>query len=526
MLIDNKILSSFSAFLQELLAKKYPATRPRITITVIDGAQKRIFDFEETPITIGRAVTNDVELNDKFVSREHAQIIFENDQFYLKDLGSTNGTFLNKQRLGENSEALLHDGDVIILERFKLITSIQYPARMKHHVELALVSVNQTPFNQFALSLSMGSLISRFDMPPFDDDIFLELDKNIINALSQQASLKTSRHRLKSLSAREQVHELVENIILDLLDFLDREYGKQIDFRVLFSGFQKDFTHVTASIENDDQIILVDLKIIINSNSGFVRLVLPSRLKDLFQAGLSKKYITTDLEEGPSWGANARVEKFSRIQGLTAFLTIEIGSIKMSSLELMELEAEHLLEFDQIMISFNEDEIAGKVRLRLPDNVGNYWIGHFIHENDKVKIKIIDEGTSAQTTSDISAHIIESPTASEPSMNDDSHPEQNIKTNKGLANKETQFIGHRRRPSKFDKDMLKEISIPISVELGRIKLSVQEILSLRPGQTIELTHPLSRSVNLMINNRLVAKGKLVKQADSFAVKILKIANAK
>ena len=50
-------------------------------------------------ITIGRAVENDVVITSKRISREHAQVRREGWRVILEDLGSTNGTFLNDERV-------------------------------------------------------------------------------------------------------------------------------------------------------------------------------------------------------------------------------------------------------------------------------------------------------------------------------------------------------------------------------------------------------------------------------------------
>ncbi len=62
-------------------------------------------------ITIGRAVQNDVVITSKRVSREHACVRREGWRVMLKDLNSTNGTFLNAERV--LTSAALHDGDRI-----------------------------------------------------------------------------------------------------------------------------------------------------------------------------------------------------------------------------------------------------------------------------------------------------------------------------------------------------------------------------------------------------------------------------
>lgn len=45
-------------------------------------------------IHIGRHSSNEVVIFDESVSRFHAQIVFEDDQFFLQDIGSTTGTFV------------------------------------------------------------------------------------------------------------------------------------------------------------------------------------------------------------------------------------------------------------------------------------------------------------------------------------------------------------------------------------------------------------------------------------------------
>jgi len=49
----------------------------------------------------------------KVISRKHAQIEQEGDRFYLEDVGSTNGTKLNGQRLPPREKKPVWDGDVI-----------------------------------------------------------------------------------------------------------------------------------------------------------------------------------------------------------------------------------------------------------------------------------------------------------------------------------------------------------------------------------------------------------------------------
>lgn len=70
-------------------------------------------------VTIGRAIENDVVITSKRISREHARVRREGWRAILEDLGSTNGTFLNDERVLTPVE--LHDEDRITIGDVTLI---------------------------------------------------------------------------------------------------------------------------------------------------------------------------------------------------------------------------------------------------------------------------------------------------------------------------------------------------------------------------------------------------------------------
>jgi hypothetical protein len=67
---------------------------------------------------VGRAADCQLRLADSFVSAHHARLSRRDDGWYLEDLGSTNGTLLNQERL--RGEARLSSGDVIGIGQLRL----------------------------------------------------------------------------------------------------------------------------------------------------------------------------------------------------------------------------------------------------------------------------------------------------------------------------------------------------------------------------------------------------------------------
>ncbi len=71
------------------------------------------FPLEGDQLTIGRDASNGVAINDAEVSRKHTRLSFQGGKYVVEDLGSTNGTFVNGQRLA--GPVVLKPGDVVSL---------------------------------------------------------------------------------------------------------------------------------------------------------------------------------------------------------------------------------------------------------------------------------------------------------------------------------------------------------------------------------------------------------------------------
>ncbi|WP_431030458.1 flagellar motor switch phosphatase FliY [Lysinibacillus sp. LZ02] len=71
-------------------------------------------------------------------------------------------------------------------------------------------------------------------------------------------------------------------------------------------------------------------------------------------------------------------------------------------------------------------------------------------------------------------------------------------------------------------NMLLDIPLQVSVELGRTKRSVKEILELSSGSIIELDKLAGEPVDILVNNRLIAKGEVVVIDENFGVRITDI----
>jgi len=71
-------------------------------------------------------------------------------------------------------------------------------------------------------------------------------------------------------------------------------------------------------------------------------------------------------------------------------------------------------------------------------------------------------------------------------------------------------------------DMLHDVEMEVSAELGRTRMSVRELLSLNPGAIVELDRAAGSPADLLVNGRLIARGEVVVVDENFGIRITEI----
>lgn len=89
-----------------------PRQRPKSVVVTEDGSQSRTYPLsEDEALTIGRGETCQIVLKDTYVSQAHTRIFAKEGTWYVEDLGSTNGTYLNRAKVSDASQ--LAPGDEV-----------------------------------------------------------------------------------------------------------------------------------------------------------------------------------------------------------------------------------------------------------------------------------------------------------------------------------------------------------------------------------------------------------------------------
>ena len=170
---------------------------PRIYI--MNGPDKgRSFEVDEEEVFVGRAPDNEIPVKDKSVSRKHLKIVKRDERYYVTDLGSKNGTFVDGKRVTSGKEYQVREGMPIAAGKTFLSVGKAYP----EDVLAVLDSI----------------------------DLFKELDKQGKNDVEDRPMTakgnmdlicKVSNVLMQSLNLKE-VMERILHYILELLKRVDR----------------------------------------------------------------------------------------------------------------------------------------------------------------------------------------------------------------------------------------------------------------------------------------------------------------
>ena len=100
-------------------------------------------------------------------------------------------------------------------------------------------------------------------------------------------------------------------------------------------------------------------------------------------------------------------------------------------------------------------------------------------------------------------------------------PKQGASKNAGMA---SSHKGDAERGNTIEDDMefILDIPLEVTVELGRTRMIINELLKLGQGSVIELTKAAGETLEILANQKLIARGEVVSINDSYGVRITEI----
>jgi flagellar motor switch protein FliN len=74
----------------------------------------------------------------------------------------------------------------------------------------------------------------------------------------------------------------------------------------------------------------------------------------------------------------------------------------------------------------------------------------------------------------------------------------------------------------LDLSLLMDVPLQVTVELGRARMTIENLLRLNQGSVVELNQVIGEPLNILVNNKLMAHGEAVVVKDRFAIRVLDV----
>ncbi|MEW6556239.1 MAG: ATP-binding protein [Elusimicrobiota bacterium] len=195
-----------------------------------------VYKLTQKETSIGRHLTNTIVLNNEKVSRNHSVIEQRADKFFIKDLGSTNGTFVNNLKVSPSTEQELHNGDFISIGSFVLRATMISETEKKLGIAHAVFTTIGTVENAKGLNIQIkedGDTISptatiiRFAKQQVIPDIRTAGAQQQDTKAYQKAlqNLKTIYEINNAISSIFEINELLNKIMETIFSIIKADRG-------------------------------------------------------------------------------------------------------------------------------------------------------------------------------------------------------------------------------------------------------------------------------------------------------------
>jgi flagellar motor switch protein FliN/FliY len=91
-----------------------------------------------------------------------------------------------------------------------------------------------------------------------------------------------------------------------------------------------------------------------------------------------------------------------------------------------------------------------------------------------------------------------------------------------MADSETEKNKSNGSPDQVDLSLLMDVPLQVTVELGRARMTIENLLRLNQGSVVELSQVIGEPLAILVNNKLMAHGEAVVVKEKFAIRIVDV----
>jgi|GEM_PF-2731257 len=409
-------------------------------------------------ISIGRTNDNDVPLKSPIVSKKHAIIFRRGLEYYLKDLESNNGTHLNQVRLEPGSEVVLKNEDIVKIEPFEIKVSLPTDVSIAKR-PLKIEMIAVRASREMRAPRHLGIFVQ---VQPLGKLVGLLLDEESARWLIQKIFMgQVSRGPWTEIESG-----LLEYMTCKILSTLNPFFREN---RFILQDVIRSEAEILKALAAQHNVVEVAFGTTTEIGMVHAGLFLPSEF-------FTQNKTDIDFVSRAPW-----------VSKLHYSFAAEAGVAHLSPDQIGLLETGDIILLDRSDVSYDGQSIQGKIGLHSSKLRRGVIQADMLCDGDgKAKITvggIVQEGLRHMT---------------EVSKKPESATEEGV------------------------PEVLASLEIPVIVEFARLDFTLEELSALKEGQVIELEKSPPEAVDLSVDGKIIANGKLVDVEGKLGVQIGRI----
>ncbi len=302
--------------------------------------------------------------------------------------------------------------------------------------------------------------------------------------------------------------------------------------RLRLEGICRGFDEAMQLLGDESHLAVVQLKAVFGTHSGYVRLFIPASV-------LATANPPPDSAIRKARRATMAQANIKRLSTVKNWLRAEIGLMAISSADLAQLRERDVILIDELTARPDKGE-GGTARLRVGVGRAGFLDAEILLENNRFKARVtgftMGEG-GQMLTGEPEANADGGSGGSDESAPDEGATEglateglgmklrQGVEesTNPGLEARGRNQVDDNTLKSQEGAELLNDIPLQISVELARVPVSAEDVVSLKVGLVIDLNRMPGEPIDLSVNGKIVARGELVEIEGNLGVRVLSLA---
>ena len=298
-------------------------------------------------------------------------------------------------------------------------------------------------------------------------------------------------------------------VVLKVLQHFHNGWQNGRELALTLDRFAAKLGELQETIDDEANYHMLGFRISAGKRVGYLRVLLPQSL------------VTTSFSTPPGQGSTTPEELdymrrvISRLGSSRLEGRVEIATLDLSADDLANIEVGDIVVLEEHQVTLGPNGLEGQAHVKIGAGENGGLVGRLHHEGEVSRLEITQIVNAVQPPDSVP-----SPDKDEAAMADgDTNSEEPVEqldefSDSGDLDNLTETEG-----------LLHDVAAPVVIELGRIKLSMQQVVKLRPGQILRLPRGPNDPVNLVVKGKLFARGELIEVDGELGVRLTQVVGA-